>query len=228
FAGCTGLFILNGVILIVAIPIWKSYVDFVITNYKSQAGISDEEDEDVQVKKLTDDELQELTEETRKELLAACSATNYHIAESHRIWNEYMDFEQLLMKQSSTPESVQKIRALYLDRLMSIHMAWDQTFENFSTFVSSHDNAQYEETMVAVNQQCSSIKQAIGEREIIESELVQKRYDLNVLHEYLLKEKRAKTAPSLSQGLYERAVAVHCTDAGLWEDYVLFQVSYGK
>lgn len=83
-----------------------------------------------------------------------------------------MDFELLLMKQSSTPESVQKIRALYLERLMSIHMAWDRTFESFSTFVSSHDNAQYEETMVAVNQQCASIKQAIGEREIIESELV--------------------------------------------------------
>lgn len=57
---------------------------------------------------------------------------------------------------------------------------------------------------------------------------VQKRYDLNVLHEYLLKEKRAKSVPSLSQGLYERAVAVHCTDAGLWEDYLLFQVSYEK
>jgi hypothetical protein len=27
------------------------------------------------------------------------------------------------------------------------------------------------------------------------------------------------------QGLYERAVALHCTDAGLWEDYLLFQVS---
>ncbi|CAM0141787.1 Squamous cell carcinoma antigen recognized by T-cells 3 [Umbelopsis sp. WA50703] len=209
-----------------SIPIWKSYVDFVITNYKSQAGISDDDVDDVQIKKLTDDELQELTEETRKELLAACHATNYHIAESHRIWNEYMDFELLLMKGASKPETIQNIRALYLERLMCIHMAWDQTFERFSTFVSAHDNAQYEETMVAVNQQCAAIKEAVGDREIIESELVQKRYDLNVLQEYLLKEKRARTAPSLSQGLYERAVAVHCTDAGLWEDYALFQIEH--
>jgi hypothetical protein len=158
--------------LMLAIPIWKSYVDFVITNYKSQAGISDDDVDDVQIKKLTDDELQELTEETRKELLAACHATNYHIAESHRIWNEYMDFELLLMKGASKPETIQNIRALYLERLMCIHMAWDQTFERFSTFVSAHDNAQYEETMVAVNQQCAAIKEAVGDREIIESELV--------------------------------------------------------
>jgi hypothetical protein len=195
--------------------------------------------------------------------LTAVEATRYHIADSHRIWNEYIAFELLLLEQASTSENVPNVLSIYVERLTTIHMAWDQTFEDFSTFVSGHDNAHYEETMVAVNQQCASVKEAIGEREILESGLVsgwsqsaataassvfvyivsslvdflalshpvfmqvQKNNDLNVFFEYLKKEERARSPSDLLKGLYERAVAIHCTDAGLWEDYVLFEVSRG-
>jgi squamous cell carcinoma antigen recognized by T-cells 3 len=110
--------------------------------------------------------------DTRKDLLIAVDATRYHIVHSHEIWNAYMAFELGLLDLDPSKDNIEHVRSLYLDRLQTIHMAWDQTFEGFSTFISAHDNANYEETMVTVNQKCARTKEAIGERELMESELV--------------------------------------------------------
>ncbi|KAI9288803.1 hypothetical protein BC943DRAFT_121972 [Umbelopsis sp. AD052] len=208
-----------------SIPIWKSYVDYVISNYKADTGIAaDEEGQEEKSSGLSKEDLETLTLDTRTDLLTAVNATRYHIVKSHEVWNAYMAFELELLDLDPSKDNIERVRSLYLDRLQTIHMAWDQTFEGFSTFISAHDNANYEETMVTITKKCARTKEAIGEREIMESELALKNNDLITFFEYIKKEERAKSSVPLMQGLYERAVAVHCTDAGVWEDYLLFQM----
>ncbi|KAH8554229.1 hypothetical protein BGW37DRAFT_246875 [Umbelopsis sp. PMI_123] len=209
-----------------SIPIWKSYVDYVIDNYKADTGLAVDEGntEKEKTNDLSKEDRELLTMDTRNDLLMAIDSTRYHIAQSHEIWNGYIAFELELLNLDPSKDNVERVRSLYLERLKTIHMAWDQTFEGFSIFISTHDNANYENIMVTVNKECAPTKEAIGEREIMESELALKNNDLLTFFEYIKKEERAKSPTPLMQGLYERAVAVHCTDAGLWEDYLLFQM----
>jgi hypothetical protein len=83
-----------------------------------------------------------------------------------------MAFELIVFGQSPSEENVQRVRALYSGRLKTLHMAWEETFVGFSTFISQHDNANYEETMVTVTEQCASNKDAIEKRVMSESGLV--------------------------------------------------------
>jgi uncharacterized membrane protein YvbJ len=46
--------------------------------------------------------------------------------------------------------------------------------------------------------------------------------------EYIKYEESMKSPKDMIIALYERAVAINCTDAGLWQDYVLFIVSMGQ
>jgi hypothetical protein len=50
---------------------------------------------------------------------------------------------------------------------------------------------------------------------------------LDAYYQYIENEKLAKKMKSLNyvRNLYERAIAVYCTDVGLWEDYICFMVS---
>lgn len=158
-----------------AIPIWKSYVDYVISNYKADTGIAADEEGDGDKEKgsgLSKEDIEILAVDTRTALLIAVDATRYHIVQSHEVWNAYMAFELKLLDLDPSKENIERVRSLYLDRLQTIHMAWDQTFEGFSTFISAHDNANYEEIMVTVNKKCARTKEAIGDREVMESELV--------------------------------------------------------
>ncbi|ORY95926.1 hypothetical protein BCR43DRAFT_493818 [Syncephalastrum racemosum] len=189
-----------------SIPIWKSFVDYVLT--------------------LHDDDV----ESTRQDLLKAVAATNSHIAESHIIWNAYIDFEKRVLEQSPSPEQVERIKARYLERLGTLHMTVADTFSDYSTFITSQDNEHYEDLMLEANKVVSKTKSAVGDRDLYELSLTKPETSVQDYYDYIEFERSLKSKTSVNQvrALYERAVAVYCTDVNLWDDYILFLIEKGR
>ena len=80
------------------------------------------------------------------------------------MWTIWRDFEAYLLQRSPThvrlspsradsrrPEQAQKVQQLLLDRLGEPHRGIEDTFAVYSSFVSAHDDANYETRLVAAN-----------------------------------------------------------------------------
>ncbi|MCJ1282823.1 Splicing factor [Xylographa opegraphella] len=167
----------------------------------------------------------------------AAEDTKHRINDSHLIWDRYMDLllQDLSQSQSRSREAVVSIKQQFIARLQIPHAAWDQTFQTFSTFVSTYDNDLYEATMVAVNRQSASAKQKYEAREIFEVNLrraidnADKSAEWSATVEYLDWERSQSRRNKVSSfepanSLYQRAILRFSTDTSLWEDYSMFLV----
>ena len=161
--------------------------------------------------------------------------TKYRINDSHIIWNHYTELLLQDLAKSPSPQTIAAMKAHFLTRLRTPHATWDETFQSFSTFISTYDSAAYEEIMVTTNQQCADAKEKCGLREVLEMKLqraldaADKESEWRVYNEYLdweLSQSRKKKAFSfeLVNALYQRANLRFPTDTSLWEDYLMFLV----
>ncbi|KAI8067590.1 hypothetical protein BC940DRAFT_301110 [Gongronella butleri] len=160
-----------------------------------------------------------IKEETRRDLLKAVAATNNHVAESQRIWTIYADFiEDDLMKK------------VYLERLKVLHMDCADTFSRYSTWVTEHDNANYEETMLEANKIYAKTKAAVADREFYEQALKDSGYALDRFYTYIEFEKSCKKMSNVGtvRNLYERAITIYCMDVNLWEDYIHYMMQAAR
>ncbi|KAI9024464.1 hypothetical protein CLU79DRAFT_108127 [Phycomyces nitens] len=200
-----------------SIPIWKSYVEYILAKFNAVWG-------DDETGLIVETEAEVVIEETREDLMKAVRATSYHIMQSHEIWNQYGEFEIRVLKRFSSPERLEKVKKAFMERLNTLHIACEQTFSDYSGLISTFDNEHYEENMVEANKVYSKTKEAATERDYFEQQLIQHGYSLDMFYQYIENEKIATKKPSLNnvRGLYERAVAIYCTDVGLWNDYILF------
>ncbi|KAI9319735.1 hypothetical protein BX666DRAFT_2024808 [Dichotomocladium elegans] len=220
---------------LVAIPIWKSFVEFAFREFEDQW------DDAERVAAL------------RQDLLTAVAATRDHFSKSHEIWNQYIKFETDLLEASASinrgespdPEKIKEIQRLYLNRLEALHLGicnipmtfeahlltilflmadYQNTFNQYSTFITTYDNANYEENMVKANKVFAKTKAAADDRDMFEIKLAESGYSLDMFYQYIEHEKVTELRPSLNsiRNLYERAVAIYCTDVGLWDDYICF------
>lgn len=159
--------------------------------------------------------------------------TKWRINDSHLLWDQYT--ELLIADLANIPigEGIRSIKAHYLDRLQTPHATWDQTFQNFSNFVSRFYNASYEDTMVTANKQGLDAKYQYGLREDWEIKLQRAKEnndrdaEWRVLSEYIDWEgaqSRKKNAFGfeLLDALYQRATLRFPTDTNFWECYVMF------
>ncbi|MCJ1319728.1 Splicing factor [Xylographa vitiligo] len=165
----------------------------------------------------------------------AAEDTNFRINDSHLIWDRYMDLLLQDLSQSPLREAVVSIKQQFIARLQTPHATWDQTFQTFSTFISTYDNALYEATMVAVNRQSISAKQKYEAREIFETKLrraidnADKSAEWSATVEYLDWERSQSRRNKVSSfepanSLYQRSILRFSTDTSLWEDYSMFLV----
>ncbi|MCJ1435426.1 Splicing factor [Xylographa pallens] len=165
----------------------------------------------------------------------AAEDTKFQINDSHLIWDRYMDLLLQDLSQSQLREQVASIKQQFIARLQTPHATWDQTFQTFSTFMSTYDNALYEATMVAVNRQSASAKQKYEAREIFELRLrraidnADKSAEWSATIEYLDWERSQSRRTKISSfepanSLYQRAILRFSTDTSLWEDYSMFLV----
>ncbi|KAI9813248.1 MAG: Splicing factor [Pycnora praestabilis] len=168
------------------------------------------------------------------------NATEDRINDSHLFWDRYTEILIQGLAAAPTREGISHIKALFISRLQVPHATWEQTFQKFSTFVSTYDNAMYEDTMVDANRRGAEARRRFGSREMFELRLQRaldspdKDAEWTTYSEYLEWELshqghgRKKGAIAfnlpLCNALYERAVIRFPTDSKLWEDYVILVV----
>ncbi|KAL9122468.1 MAG: hypothetical protein Q9187_000978 [Circinaria calcarea] len=159
--------------------------------------------------------------------------TKFRIHDSHLVWDRYTEFLMQDLGQAANVEAIAAMKTHFLDRLQIPHATWDQTFQLFSTFMSTYDNAMYEGTMVTANRQCAHAKTTYALREGFEMKLKRaveagdKSSEWNVYSEYLdweLSQSRKKKVFNydLINALYQRANIRFPIDTNLWEDYLMF------
>lgn len=173
--------------------------------------------------------------------------------QSHDIWNHYRD---LLMKAYSEQTDSQKrdaVRQLvfdaYQERLSVIHATIQDTFSEFSTFITeNYGPEEYEQIMVASNKRFSQTVQLLNEREDFERRIGNAKANGEIAEEWMAFseyiefekasiqpkkwQRRHKVSDSDKQAfvervsaLFDRMVLTWHTESRVWEEYVFFMVS---
>ena len=159
--------------------------------------------------------------------------TAWRINDSHLLWDRYT--ELLLQELAASPsrEGVLDIKSHFTNRLQTPHATWDQTFQAFSSFISTYDNAAYEGIMMQVSQQAASAKEKYSTREVHEvtvqraAECQDKDAEWRAYINYIdweFGQSRKKNLFNfeLVNALYERATLRFPTDCEMWEGFAIF------
>ena len=156
------------------------------------------------------------------------AATQWRLDDSNLVWDRWIEIVMEDQNRSPAAEKVRKLEAAYVERLLKPHATWDQTFQQFSTFISTYDNSAYEETMAVTNRRAAQAKQQFAHREPFELKIKaavgngDRDAERYAFLEYIDWEVRKQGVFSfhLINSLYERATLRFPTDASLWEDHV--------
>ncbi|KAF4999721.1 hypothetical protein FGRMN_2286 [Fusarium graminum] len=164
-------------------------------------------------------------------------AIRYRLGDSHQLWDRWVSLEMELLAKTRTPEGIKRITHLYRNRLLTPHLTWDETSQNFSTFLSEYNRAVWEESMKDITTDAQETKRLITAREPYEFALkkavnagdieAQKSAFNTYLEWEMLQSKRSNDSPEigidLCRGLYARALTgALATDQNTWHDYVVF------
>ncbi|TVY66969.1 putative RNA-binding protein [Fusarium oxysporum f. sp. cubense] len=164
-------------------------------------------------------------------------AIRYRLGDSHLLWDRWISLEMELLAKTRTPEGIKRITHLYRDRLLTPHLTWDETSQNFSTFLSEYNRTAWEESMKDVTTNAQETKRLIAARDPYESALkkavdagdveAQKTAFTTYLEWEMLQSKRSNDNPEigidLCRGLYARALTgALATDQNTWYEYIVF------
>ncbi|KAF9918833.1 hypothetical protein BX616_005211 [Lobosporangium transversale] len=195
--------------------IWKSFLDYVIQEYMESIEFP-ENDGVVSKEYLTD-----LFKKAKK-------FTGHHVAQSHVVWNTWMEFElqQLASQDSPSLEEIKRLKLSYLDRIAIPHADLENTFSSLSSFITKYDGQVYEESMIESNRIVGFTRKVLAKLEPFEEQLKSSGNDVGVYTSYLEYElKHNKNHFSRIRTLFERAIAVHCLVPSIWNEYLGFLLS---
>ena len=156
----------------------------------------------------------------------------YNLSDSHAVWDKYMDLKMESMGVRPSPEGLAEIKNDYVERLQIPHSTWDNTFQKFSSFISTYENSAYENIMVEMKKLAADAIAKYAVREAHELKLSQamKSGDntaiWTILKEYLEWEmshnRRKKTFSfDLANSLFQRAELLFPSDTDIWEDNLM-------
>ena len=158
--------------------------------------------------------------------------TAWRINDSHLVWDRYIDLVMQDLKSSSSRDLVAAVNTLFDERLRIPHANWVETFQIYSTFVSTYLNKSYEDIMVAATQTAPEVKASFSSREAMEISLQRaqdsgdRTGEYTAFSQYLEWErapaKRKSSSFDLTNALYQRAVLRFPSDPKLWEDHTMF------
>ncbi|KAG8984483.1 Splicing factor [Tulasnella sp. JGI-2019a] len=160
-----------------------------------------------------------------------------HLSKSHEVWDLWMNWEEerLITLPASTKSShAETLQQAYIARLATPHTNNDQTFQNYSTFVSTHLGPEmYEECLIEATKVRQDAVSAAAERDAYEASLTSlPAYNAYISWEatprrgkYQRRQKGRNQPkpqdippdPALVVALYERAIA----EAALQRDAIL-------
>lgn len=161
----------------------------------------------------------------------------YRISDSHELWNRWISHEMGLLSKTRTPDGIKRITHLYRNRLVTPHLAWEETSQAFSSFLSEYNRNAWEDTMKEATGQAQETKRLIADRDPFEIRLRQAQkaqkveLEKSIMEEYLewemLQSKRNNDHPDigidLCCGLFDRALTgVFATDETMWNESVVF------
>jgi len=102
----------------------------------------------------------------------------------------------------------------------------EDTFSEFSAFVTKYINDEYETIMSSTSKDYGKALKALREREVFELRLQQSNASLSAFSAYLDWERSSpkSSIPPLTQTLFERALVIHWQESSIWQDYIHFAV----
>ncbi|KAK4048669.1 Splicing factor [Microbotryomycetes sp. JL201] len=217
-----------------SIDLLQSYTDWMTSNYFSAHGLAvpalDEDGEAMQVDSVTleADPIKSTIfslDQVRQASRDTLDSGGHHLTQSHRIWNLWRDFELGLLKLKPSPEQLEFVDKLFLDRLTVPHTEMDSTFAAYSSFVTKHRNDDYDTLLPKANKIYGQAKQKMNEREEEEAKLKAQDYSESAYIDYVSWEREVKKPDVvLTRALLERAVKDHPSSLALWEEYIDFAV----
>lgn len=214
--------------------LWNIYGEWVLYLYNSAHGVAGslqwtEEDRMVGREVFTWESVIEVWQR-------GADATKWRINNSHLVWDRLLDLYAQDIARAPSQEKINHLHGLYSHRLQTPHATWDQTFQNFSGFVSTYCNSKYEEIMSETVVRASEPKALYNAREEFEHRLAKalesgdRTLEWSVYSEYIdweltrNRRKRGDFSFDLANAIYQRAVLHFPTDVSLWEDYVMFLI----
>lgn len=165
-------------------------------------------------------------------------ATSWHIYESHTVWDPYLELLLHDLSTSPSPDKVASIKSMFSERLRIPHATWEQTFQVFSTFVSTYDQDNWMNIMQDTKDKTQRARQEYELRESREDSLARasrqgdEEAEKTGMLDYLEWEEgqqrnkggKKKVAPfvrDLYNGLCERATLRFPTHPDFWLDRIV-------
>ncbi|KAF9394522.1 Splicing factor [Mortierella sp. AD011] len=198
-----------------AIKIWESYLEYAIQEYTESMDLPENE------VVVNGEYLNSLFQKAKK-------FTGYHTSQSHVVWNVWIDFElgKLASQEVPSAEDVDRVKAIYLERITIPHSELENTFSGFSSFISKYCGQDYEESMIQSNKIVNTTRELLENLVPFEEHLVTANNSLEAFTGYLDYElSHHKDQFAQIRTLFERAIAVHCLVPSLWNDYLGFLMS---
>lgn len=130
---------------------------------------------------------------------------------------------------SHRPEQALKIQQMLLDRISQPHSQIDESFSLYSSFISAHDNSNYETRLVSAQPVFNAAKSRSERRDAREASLSQsgspptvEAYVAYLDWEASLKDATSPAGARLQFGLLARAVHDHPERVEIWDAYIRF------
>ncbi|KAK5164864.1 Splicing factor [Saxophila tyrrhenica] len=217
-----------------SVKLWRMWVDYVSSNYADcnnldgadQSGWT-EEDKEVCRELFTRDMMLGILEKGQ-------AATQWRMDESQLLWDPFAQLVQESFPDTAAPKDVDQLFTLFVQRLQTPHIVWEDTAQAFWPLVSRHRSNDWESVMRDVTELAGPAKRAMGLRE--EQELNLRRAvegdnrmeAFNAFAQYLELEKKISKKPKqqgpfdghLRCAVYERALLRFPTYVDWWLDYV--------
>lgn len=168
-------------------------------------------------------------DEMRKCYEMANNKVKYWMHESHKLWDVFYRhvIENLRKEEDEERSAILKVvKELFLDRLRTPHNQLEQTFADYSTFISTFFNANYEEELVAAKTIEYSTRKAVEYREQWE-QLIDQDPSLQNFAEYIqweMKRPPKYTSLGFVQALYERTLENFTYVPEVWDDYIYYML----
>ena len=193
-----------------SVTLWKRYAEYLVQRF-------DEGDIDHKA--------------VLEELATGAYLTSYRIPNSHLVWNIYRDFiARGLEDPEKKDDSISQLKLLYQARLGVPHSTLSETFSDYSTFITTYDNANYETELVKANKIYSAALKTLEVRDTWEIS-IKENDSLENYAAYIqweLSQPKKYQESKLVMALYERVLEKYPTSfAAIWDDYILYMSLMG-
>lgn len=193
-----------------SVTLWKRYAEYLVQRF-------DEGDIDHKA--------------VLEELATGAYLTSYRIPNSHLVWNIYRDFiARGLEDPEKRDDSISQLKLLYQARLGVPHSTLSETFSDYSTFITTYDNANYETELVKANKIYSAALKTLEVRDTWEIS-IKENDSLENYAAYIqweLSQPKKYQESKLVMALYERVLEKYPTSfAAIWDDYILYMSLMG-